>query len=376
VNVLSEQAFPGASSGSNACLATLNGRDKLTNLSRRKIGLTLVELMVALLISIIIIGATFFIYQTHSRSYFRTQAFLEQDQNLRTALHIISRDIRMAGNGFMVMGVSVAQLYQPNPSGAGGKWFVYETDSSGGTASNPGVRAIFGVDNDDRPDTLTIFRADIESTIGFGQLRSALTVGANQLTLTDDVPDNIVGKGDVLGVVNNKSAILVQANPNADPVSGPNITLGPLFRPESALPSGVSFPAGSFVYNLRRINLTTYWVDTENHNLMASYHHLGQLPFDDELASSVIVAPGIEDFQVRYVLNTEEPGPGTDGLSLGALENNRWVREVNIGLVSRSTWRQPYGNSSPVTLFNHAPAFANDGFFRQVMTNMVYLRNY
>ncbi|MDR1656331.1 MAG: PilW family protein [Deltaproteobacteria bacterium] len=340
-------------------------------------GLTLVELLVALLLSIMVIGVTFAIYQTNTRYYYRQQASLEQEQNLRTALYIMARDIRMAGDGLIMMGVREAQAFVPNPTGSGGHWFFYDVDFSGTQADSPGVRAIFGLDSDIGPDMLTIFRSEVESAISFGQLKTALTASSNKLELNESIAELAVEEDDVLGVVYGTGAVLLTAKEVSDPTEPGQIILGDRFKPQAAFPSGLIFPAGSYVYNLRDVMLTTYWVDTGNNNLMAKYHHLGNLNYDSVANNSVIVSPGIEDLQIRYVLNDQEPGEGFDGLTLGALDSNNWVRQIHLGLVSRSSYRLPGNNSyQPVSLFNHNPTTAPDGFVRQAMSKKVYLRNY
>jgi hypothetical protein len=90
----------------------------------------------------------------------------------------------------------------------------------------------------------------------------------------------------------------------------------------------------------------------------------------------VIVAPGIEDFQVRYVLTDQNPGEGNDSISLGALSSNNQVRQLNIGLVSRSHQHNRTSSSIPISLFNHTQSPQKDGFSRNVLTGMVHLRNY
>jgi type IV pilus assembly protein PilW len=347
-------------------------RPTVSRKSRCRQGLTLVELLVSLVLSLLVIGAAFTVYQANSRYYYRQQAILEQEQNLRAALYIIARDVRSAGDGLKVMGVNKVQAYVLNPSGSGGRWFSHEIDAAGHLATSPGLRAIFGVDNDDAPDTLTVFRTEVESSVAFGQLTSQFNYNSSQLTLAEPVGAFQAEAGDVLGLVSGVNAVLVEAAA----ISGSTITVGARFKPGSAFPGGASFPTGTYVYNLRDVSLTTYWVDVAGRNLMARQHHLGAIDYDAVEPYGVIVSPGIEDFQVRYVLNDQDPGAGFDGLSMGVLDTN-WVRQVNLGLVGRSGWRQPGAQSAgPVALYNHAAVGARDGFSRQVMINSVFLRNY
>ncbi len=65
--------------------------------ARSQRGFTLVELMIALVISGIIAGALYSTYLVQQRSYTAQEAVAEMQQNIRAALVTLERDIRMAG---------------------------------------------------------------------------------------------------------------------------------------------------------------------------------------------------------------------------------------------------------------------------------------
>lgn len=60
-------------------------------------GFTLVEMMVAMLISSIILLTAFTVFKTHQNHYINQLDVAEMQQNLRGALTMLSHDIRMAG---------------------------------------------------------------------------------------------------------------------------------------------------------------------------------------------------------------------------------------------------------------------------------------
>jgi prepilin-type N-terminal cleavage/methylation domain-containing protein len=62
-------------------------------------GLTLVELMVALAVSFILIGAIYRIFISQQRTYAIQDQVAEAQQNARVAMNILMRDLRMAGYG-------------------------------------------------------------------------------------------------------------------------------------------------------------------------------------------------------------------------------------------------------------------------------------
>ncbi|MBF0257943.1 MAG: PilW family protein [Desulfamplus sp.] len=60
-------------------------------------GFTLIEIMISLVISIILIGATYQVFINQNKSYIIQEEIVEMQQTLRGALVILERDIRLAG---------------------------------------------------------------------------------------------------------------------------------------------------------------------------------------------------------------------------------------------------------------------------------------
>lgn len=60
-------------------------------------GFTLVELMVVIGIFGIIMGAVYSVYLTHMKNAYSQEELIDVQQNLRTAMDMITRDLRMAG---------------------------------------------------------------------------------------------------------------------------------------------------------------------------------------------------------------------------------------------------------------------------------------
>jgi prepilin-type N-terminal cleavage/methylation domain-containing protein len=64
---------------------------------RNDSGLTLLELMVAMAISIVVMAAIYQVYQSQQKAYVNQQMVVEMQQNARSALSLMKREIRMAG---------------------------------------------------------------------------------------------------------------------------------------------------------------------------------------------------------------------------------------------------------------------------------------
>ena len=73
------------------------GKQRKKRLANLQQGFTLVELIVAIAIAGIVIGAIYSTYKSQQDSYVVQTHVVEMQQNLRAALYMIGRDIRMAG---------------------------------------------------------------------------------------------------------------------------------------------------------------------------------------------------------------------------------------------------------------------------------------
>ncbi|NQT68405.1 MAG: prepilin-type N-terminal cleavage/methylation domain-containing protein [Desulfobacteraceae bacterium] len=60
-------------------------------------GFTIVELMVAMVISLVVMGAIYSTFQVQQQSYIHQERVAAVQQNLRAAMYYITREIRMAG---------------------------------------------------------------------------------------------------------------------------------------------------------------------------------------------------------------------------------------------------------------------------------------
>lgn len=68
-----------------------------SNIQRNNHGFTLIELFIAMTVASIVMLSVFVIYKNHQQHYLNQLDVTQMQQNLRGALNILSRDIRMAG---------------------------------------------------------------------------------------------------------------------------------------------------------------------------------------------------------------------------------------------------------------------------------------
>lgn len=372
-----------------------------------KRGLTLIELLVASLIMVVVTGAAFSLFRLAATTEKHQQEVLTQTQNLRAALYAVSRDIRMAGSGLPMIGAPALQIYvdaalydadTQDAGGAGGDWFLYKGETE------YGVRAIFGSNSyryapaeQSKSDSLTIFRAELESTAALGVLGADFTPGTSTtVKLKNKITEGTTfSNDDILAIADGSAAVIVQVQADAGAYDD-TLRLGPRFKPGKGLPASVglkSFPAGSQVYNLRDITFVTYYVDTDNHRLMANYHDIAVADKDaDDLSKKhlVTVADNIEDFQVSYyfsVAASVELDQNPD-INLKRLNDGDVVRAVEMAMVSRAKNRSASSaEASSVEVLSHLDDPVKDkiashrakeekGYTRRVMSEIVQLRNF
>ncbi|MDR2339197.1 MAG: hypothetical protein LBF40_03555 [Deltaproteobacteria bacterium] len=359
-------------------------------------GLTLVELLVVVFMSLIVTGVAFSIYRLNASYYYKEDSFLQQSQNLRVALYTITRDVRMAGNGISVLGSSVqlVRAYSPTKETKTGdaspitdtnttpSWFRYAD------GTDDGIMGLYGIDGGTvNADTITIFRAEAESGNSLAKVSS--DPSGSTLYLSEDLPDKAVLPLDIIAVANGSDAVLLQVDDSF--VEGSNeipIKLNGRFTP-STLSFGFPFTfAGAYLYNFRDVSFVTYYVDQTKNQLMADYHDNGRTGWDDTARQSFIVAYNIEDMQIYYFYNEDTVDMAalttTPDVSFARLEKDP-VKAVTVGLTSKA----PYGEG-PCTqqrprLFNRLqdhPGMTSpncsilDNHPRSVLVQTVFLRNF
>jgi type IV pilus assembly protein PilW len=75
----------------------LNVMNKIKHIKSNRKGFTLIELLIATAIAGIVAGAIFTVFQSQQKSYLIQDQVAEMQQNIRAAMYIMVREIRMAG---------------------------------------------------------------------------------------------------------------------------------------------------------------------------------------------------------------------------------------------------------------------------------------
>jgi prepilin-type N-terminal cleavage/methylation domain-containing protein len=350
-----------------------------------KEGFSLVELLVAMLVTTIVTGVAFSVYRATSSHYFREDAYIQQQQNLRAATYLLARDIRASGNGLAVVGPGVERIQAYVPSyltSTGGAPVFNATDGwfrhPDSPADELGFMSIFGTDGgESHSDTLTLFKTEIEYPVALGQITG---ISGNTLKLSKELRDGTLNSGDILIVVQNTEAFLLEAK--TDDKNTPNNEVDfenvqGRFTHTNGPPAGFDWDYAQ-LYNLRDISLVTYYVDETEHRLMAAIHDQRNVSYDSPATRSVIMANNIEDLQIYYFFQGDDVD--TTKVTLDpAVGYNEFKQKNVIAIAIGITSRSGYGDGIPTkirpALFNRPAGITTDTRRRSTLMELVTIRN-
>ena len=329
----------------------------------QKSGVTLVELLVVVVLTLMVGGTALTLYRTALNSASTQMGIIEQNQNMRTALHVVARDVRMAGNGMGFLSSQKVNIFVDDA------WFSYKD------SPNPGAYAIFGESGGaTKSDTVTVFHTSNESARPIGYLAipfSPSPSGATTITLDGALKEGVVKLGDVIAIVNGDNVYIV-GSATAD-AAGVSIALGGRFVATKAFPvgGGTAFN-GSDVYNLKDVTFVTYSVDPATNTLMGDFHDT-TIP-GGRLAE---VASNVEDLQVSYTLNQTGAVAGTTTNEITEEHlKTRSVSKANLAIVSLSEVKSnnvPAG--APLEIMDRTLPASPEGRKRGTLYESVNIRN-
>ena len=161
---------------------------------RHNKGVTLIELMIALVISAILVGGVYSIFITQQRVYTCQDQVVAAQQDARDALTIMARDIRMAGmltdvDGFSINGASEAITPTNSNSGPDQIRVVYAAEE---------VSWVSSMDVNNKQVTLNSGGSRFDTGNkryvafeGMNYVYRISSISTNTLTLTETPPDYI-----------------------------------------------------------------------------------------------------------------------------------------------------------------------------------------
>jgi prepilin-type N-terminal cleavage/methylation domain-containing protein len=324
---------------------------KLQDSTSREQGFTLVELMVAVAISLILLGAIFLTFKSQQDSYLTQDQISTMQQNLRAAMLMITKDLQMAG-------------YYTNFDTDD---YTMNWDDLAGSADPDGTDdetirpLLYAHDNiDDSPGN----KDKIRNGTDFIVIAKASDKG-RQLAAGEMASGNAIDASlrDVDNLKTDKCGLLVKNDLSyaeffrVEEDSGPmNLSPGRELRE--------SYREGDFIF---RADVVIYYVNEDNNNLYLRRKNLG----NNEGAQ--VIAEGIDNLQFRYLLGSgtwvSDPNtpPGTSAAD---------VRAVEISVLARSA--QTFRGYRDITIYHMGGANRgpfNDGYRRKLLTSIVETRN-
>lgn len=297
---------------------------------RRSLGLSLVELMIAMTLGLVVLLAVGEVYLSSSRTYRTQEALSRLQESARYALETLGYDIRMAGQvgcGFdktqsvnVLNDISVGDFFGAPIRGIG----------DGGAIPSPFTAAPL------RGDAVQVIRADEENeTIVNSHVGASATFGFADTTT--------IVKGEVVIVTDCQTAAVFQATNPSTPgdtlvhstgVSG--VTPGNCSKslsfttPACGVAAGKEFPKGSKVYKMLN-NL--YYLFANPAGEPALYR---QGLVKGEPVSGEELVEGVEDMRISYGLDTNGDKAVDSTVGTAAVTNWDQVQTVQISLLMRS----------------------------------------
>jgi len=296
-------------------------------------GFTIVELLVAMAIALVVLGAIFYTFKSQQDSYLVQSEVAAAQQNVRAAMHLISRDIQMAGYYTNFETATITMDWDDQGGDETIRPLIYARDNI--TAMGDGIR--------DNTDLIVIVKASMENgrqLVG-GELASGGTASdtlRNAGSLTTDKYALLVkedlSRAEFFRVTNNSGTINLSKT---------------LFE---------SYSEGDWIF---RADIIIYYVNDDPQHPSLMRQNLG----NNEAAQ--VVAEDIDNIQFRYL--------DKDGNLVNSGFNERHVRGVEISLLSRT--RNPIrGYSDPDTYsIGNVNLTPSDAYRRRILKALIKTRN-
>lgn len=301
-------------------------------------GYSLVELMVALTIGLIILGAVTSLFVVSKSSYNTLQGLDALQENGRYAVRALTDDVRLAGYAGLVY----------DPASISPK--VYSTTVTNQCAAN---------------------WVDIGQSI-FGINANTATHNANPYSGTCIPATKYKAGTDIL--------ILRHANPQVTttPAANTIYMLTQLDRADFFTGTGV--PAGTSPSSIHEVNIHVYYI--------RPYATVAGDGIPTLVRSTLIPGPtmveqplveGIENMQVSYGIDTTTPGDNVVDQYVTAANVTNWAQVVSVRiefLVRTPSSEGTYTNNNSYTLGDITIPAANDRFRRGLFSTTIMLRNH
>lgn len=307
-------------------------------------GFTLVEVLSAMVIFSIVVVAAYATFEFQHASFTTQNRVVEAQENLRAALDMMTRDIRLAGYG---VPASVTLPAGMLPAG----------DNS--------IRNVVPRNRTTGPDDLYVLYAyDMDSNVPSAVLTSAMGAPAISIHV-----DNVTGftQGDYIIVRNGTSSDLFQIT--GPPVAG----TGELPHDASGV-NATAYHAASLPYvagdSVSRARLVRYFVDT-----VTDPAHPTLMLDKMTGAAAQPLADDIEDMQLSYGLDTDGDFVVDNVVVAPTATQIPQIRQIRLMLTARTRLEEKGWKEVRPAVSDHPAGTAPDGYRRRIIDVAIDLRN-
>jgi type IV pilus assembly protein PilW len=344
---------------------------------RRMRGLSLIELMIAVTISLVVLAAVGWVYQGTAKTYRTHDALSRMQEGARYAFEVMSKDLRMAGVTACPYQTKINALKNPTTD-----WYKDLFDRPIGSAAQDGASGAMT----EFSDTLSVLRADVAREYIVASHNS----GGGQFTL-DTTPD--FGNGQLMVATDCNNVSVFQASTVSSATKTVTYTATGL-NATTALGTTYQKANGSRLY---RLSAVTYYVAKNAAGEPSLFRRTptgaGGALVDEELIE------GVEDLRVTFGVDTTATPDGiadydnsenpdvpylsggfiddvTKDAALGATVEKRWARvvSVRVSLLMRTAEDRVVPTAQKYK-YNGASHTATDLRLRKVFTHVIKLRN-
>jgi type IV pilus assembly protein PilW len=306
-------------------------------------GFTLIEMMSAFVILIIAMTAAYATFEFQHASFTVQNRVAETQQNLRSAMEVLNRDIRLAGYGIPAA-VTLPASFLPS-----GRTTIRTIDPLNSTAAADQIVLLYMYDMDGNLPPTTL-------SAGMGTYDAAINVASNKG----------FANGDYIIVTNGSSADLFQiTSPITDNTTLPRNTSG-----VNAAASHAAFPGYTTGATVSKARFVRYFIDTTD-----PAHPTLML---DKMVAGVSPQPladDIEDMQFQYGLDTTGDFiVDTTGVNSPTAAQILQIRQVRVMLSARTRMPEKKWQDARPAMGDRS-AGAADQYRRRTIDVAIDLRN-
>lgn len=311
---------------------------------RHQSGLTLIELMIAMLIGLILVSAIGFVFVSSSRSYREDERNARMQDEVRYAMAALTAELEMAGfwgpllvPGAITLDDSLNDPKCGNDSAGIGWIYVSRTP-------------VFALDNALQADVNTQFNGCIKNVLEGSDVVVIRRVAGSTESAGGGMP--FLRTNGTIGT------LFRGENPNDPSAIVPAPFADWLFQPSIWFIRNYSVSAGDGIPCLTRLVLQ------------------GDPPTFTAASSVQCMAQGIEDLQLEYGVDIDSNGAADQFVTAPDAAQLTRIIEVRVNLLARSTDALPaYRNAKTYAISNADPKTPDDHFYRRAMQTTVFLRN-